>query len=86
MTSTKAKKLIKSTKGKFFSCTFIKKDGSIRHMTCRISVKKGVKGVGLSFSPEERGYYVVWDTNKKQFRMINLNTILKLKVNGIIFK
>ena len=36
-------KMIKSTKGKWFSCTFIKKDGSKRVMNGRIGCHKGLK-------------------------------------------
>ena len=39
--------MIKSTKGKFFSVTFIKKDGSVRKMTARLGVRKGINGKDL---------------------------------------
>ena len=42
-------KMIKSTKGKWFSCTFIKKDGSKRVMNGRIGCHKGVKGIVRNF-------------------------------------
>ena len=37
---TKLESLIKNSRGKIFSCDFIKKDGSIRRMTCRLGVTK----------------------------------------------
>jgi hypothetical protein len=64
---------------RFFSVTFIKKDGSLRRMVARLGVRKGVKGVGMSFSPSDKGLMVVFDMHKREFRMINLETIVELK-------
>jgi hypothetical protein len=64
---------------RMFYVTFIKKDGSLRRMVARLGVRKGVKGVGMSFSPSDRGLMVVFDMHKREFRMINLNTIVELK-------
>jgi len=50
---------------RMFSVTFIKKDGSLRRMVARLGVRKGLM--------------VVFDMHKKEFRMINLNTIVELK-------
>ena len=76
------KELIESTKGKFFTVTFVKKDGTIRTMTARTGVKKGVNGNGLKFNPSERNLKVVWSCDAETFRMINLNTILGIKFKG----
>lgn len=70
---------ILATNGKFFSVSFIKKDGSERKMTARLGVKKDIKGVGLKFNPSERNLIVVFDIHKKAYRMINLSTIFKFK-------
>ena len=70
---------ILATKGKFFSVSFIKKDGTTRKMTARLGVKKDIKGVGLKFNPSERNLIVVFDIHKKAYRMINLSTILTFK-------
>jgi hypothetical protein len=76
------KDLIESTKGKFFTVTFVKKDGTIRTMTARTGVRKGVTGQGLKFNPSERNLKVVWSCDAETFRMINLNTILGIKFKG----
>jgi hypothetical protein len=76
------KDLIESTKGKFFTVTFVKKDGTIRTMTARTGVRKGVTGQGLKFNPGERNLKVVWSCDAETFRMINLNTILGIKFKG----
>lgn len=71
--------IINNTRGKFFTVTFVKKDGTIRTMTARTGVKKGVTGTGLKFNPSERNLKVVWSCDAKTFRMININTILGIK-------
>ena len=75
--------LLKDNKDTIFSVVFLKKDGSIRHMTCRFGVKKHLKGCKLKFNPLERGYLVVLDTQKKAYRMINLNTISNITSKGV---
>lgn len=70
---------ILATNGRFFSVSFIKKDGTTRKMTARLGVKKDIKGVGLKFKPSERNLIVVFDIHKKAYRMINLSTILTFK-------
>lgn len=72
---------ILATKGRIFSVTFIKKDGTERKMVCRTGVQKGVKGVGLKFDPSSKNLMVVYDMHKKAFRMINLSTLLSFKFN-----
>jgi hypothetical protein len=70
---------ILATNGKFFSVSFIKKDGTERRMTARLGVKKDIKGVGMKYDPLERNLIVVFDIHKKAYRMINLSTILTFK-------
>jgi hypothetical protein len=74
--------IINNTAGKFFTVTFVKKDGTIRTMTARTGVRKGVTGQGLKFNPSERNLKVVWSCDAEAFRMINLNTILGIKFKG----
>lgn len=54
----------KEVKGKIFTATFIKKDGTMRTMRARLGVKKGVSGVGLKYDPESLGNLVVFDMVK----------------------
>ena len=72
--------------GKIFSATFEKKDGTIRTINCRRDVKKGVKGVGMSFDPMSKGLLVVYDMHRKGFRTINLDKLIEAKVNGKTIK
>ena len=82
--SDELKAMIKSTKGRFFSCTFIKKDGTKRVMNCRIGCHKGVKGIGRNFKKEN--LVTVFDAKAKEYRMINVDTMLTFKCGGFSWK
>lgn len=70
--------------GSFFSAKTIKRTtGELRVFNCRFGVTKGVKGVGLAFDPNDKNLIVVWDNKRKDFRMINCDTIQEIKVRGI---
>ena len=66
-----------------FHVVFLKKNGEIRRMSCMLGVKKHLKGGKLKFNPLERGYLVVLDTQKKAYRMINLDTISNITSKGV---
>ena len=76
-------KIINSSKGRFFSAIFIKKDGTLRTMNCRLGVKKYLKGGDLTYNPSERGYLIVLDVDKQAYRTINLETISNISMKGI---
>jgi hypothetical protein len=75
-----AKELIFNTKGKFFTATFIKKDGSERVMNARLGVKKYLKGGKLRYNPADFNYISVYDMGVKDYRTLNVNTISDLKI------
>ena len=77
-------KMVKSTKGMFFSCTFIKKDGSKRVMNGRIGCHKGIKGVGRKFKKEN--LVTVFDAQAKEYRMINVDTMLTFNCGKFSWK
>ena len=77
-----AKAFIERDAQHIFSVTFIKKDGSVRDMVCRRGVHKGVTGAGMNYDPSAHGLVTVFDMQKNAFRMINLNTIQRIKCNG----
>ena len=74
--------LLEKNKGTIFSVVFLKKDGSIRYMNCRLGVKKHLKGGKLAFNPLERALLVVFDMQKEAYRMINLETITNITMKG----
>lgn len=71
--------------GKVFTVVFVKKDGSIRKMNARLGVKKGVKGVGMSFDPYSKNLLPVYDMQKKGFRMINADTLIRITHKGVTY-
>lgn len=81
ITRNKAFELVNSSKGKFFTISFIKKDKTERRMTARIGVKKGVNGQGLKYNPLDFGMKPVYDMANLDWRMINFKTATKLKIN-----
>ena len=74
----KLKEMIRDTKGKIFTVTFIKKDGTKRHMVARLGVKKYLKG-GENPAKNQENLIVVFDVQKSAYRMINLNTLISFK-------
>jgi hypothetical protein len=77
-----AKNMIKSTKGKFFTVWFIKKDGTLRMMNARLAVKAYLKGGELPYNAEEKGLIPCYDVKVQGYRMINWTTIKKLKIGN----
>jgi hypothetical protein len=86
ISSEEAKNLIKATNGKFFTVTFIKKDGTERVMNARLGVKKYLQGGTLAFDAESKGLIPVFDLQapdpEKAYRMVSVDTISKLKIGG----
>jgi hypothetical protein len=80
ITQEEAKRLIKATNGKFFTVTFIKKDGTERVMNARLGVEVYLKGGKLAYDAESKGLITVYDMKSKGYRMVNVNTITHLKI------
>ena len=78
--SDELKAMIKFTKGRFFSAEFIKVNGSKRKIIARIGCHKGVKGIGRKFQKEN--LVTVFDAQAKEYRMINVDTMLTFKCGG----
>jgi hypothetical protein len=78
-----AAQIIKSTKGKYFTVSFTKKDGTNRVMNARLGVKVYLKGGTLPYNPDEKGLIPVFDAKIKGYRMVNINTINKLIVDKV---
>lgn len=91
ITRQQAKTMIDDlSNGTIYSVTFVKKDGSIRLMNSIKGTKKGVKGVGLKFNPEEKGLIPVYDIQlakkdpanpDRAWRSINVNTLKEVCIN-----
>jgi len=75
--------LIKGSKGRVFGVQFIKRStGEVRKMSARTGVSKYVTGEGLKFSPSKKNLIAVFDMNKQGYRMINLEGLTSLRLNG----
>ena len=83
MNTKQAIEIIKSKR--FFSAEFIKKDGSTRFITGQYGVMKHLKpnAKPQPYKPAERGYLTIWDLKKKEYRLLNTQTIVKLNGVGI---
>ena len=77
----KAKELIKESKGKIFSTTFIKKDNTVRTLTSRTGKRYTPTGKKAPYKPEDYNLVSLYDMRKKAFRMLNLNTLITLSIN-----
>lgn len=75
-----AVEMINKSKGKIFTAKFIKKNGKVRTMNCRIGVSKGVNGKGMAYNPSLKGLKPVFDMQNKEWRSINLETISELSI------
>jgi len=82
ISKAEAKQMIKDTKGKFFTVTFTKKDGTTRVMNARLGVKAYLKGGELPYDPDAKGLIPVYDVKTRDYRMVNLNTITNLKIGN----
>jgi len=74
--------MMTNSEGKIFTVVFIKKDGTVRSMNCRKGVTSHLSGGELKFSPEAKGLTVVFDMQKGEYRMVNVNTIQSIKIGG----
>jgi hypothetical protein len=79
---TKAKELIKQSKGLIFAATFTKKDGSSRLMNARLGKKYTPTGKAAPYKAENYNLLPAYDMQKKAFRMLNINTLTNLSINA----
>ena len=69
--------LVAETKGRIFSATFIKKDGTTRDITARLGVKKNQHG-GINTLDNYSQYVTVFDMHADGYRAINLETLKRI--------
>jgi hypothetical protein len=76
---------IAATKGRFFSITFIKKDGSIRTINAKDRYRSHVKGTGSPATDalKAEGYRFLFDRNRKGFFSYKPEKVLRIKCGGI---
>lgn len=70
--------------GRIFSVSFRKRsDGSERQILARLGVQKGVNGVGLRFSPEDKNLLIVYEMPQGRYRAIPIDGIYSATVDGM---
>jgi hypothetical protein len=78
--------LIATSKGAFVGVEFIKRTtGELRKMNCRLGVQKNLTGAGMGYDPIKKNLMTVWDVQKNGYRMINLESVQAVRVNGVRF-
>jgi hypothetical protein len=83
LTIEKAKELVGN---KIFTVEFVKLNGEVRKMTARLGVTKHLKGGSLGYDAKSKNLLSVFDMVKKQYRMINFDSIIYLKVDVVIYE
>ena len=80
----KAKELIKESKGKIFSTSFIKKDNTVRVLTGRLKVTQYLKENAKKqpYDPSKYNLVCVYDMKAEGYRMLNINTLTNLSINA----
>ena len=84
----KLKEILLGTNGKVFRVSFVKKNGELRNMTCRLGVKSRAKGSGKpSYAlQKDNPYQLVFDFQKDGYRVVNLDTIQEIKFQDTLYK
>ena len=80
-----AERLIRASGGSIFSVRFTKRDGTFRDMTCRLGVKSHAKGGKQAYNPKEHGLITVFDMTERGYRMVSLDTVYQLTIDGNTF-
>lgn len=81
-----ARELIRATKGKIFTVTFVKRsNGDRRMMNCRLGVKKYLHGGELPYWPDDHNLIPVFDLKKNDYRMISADTLESLKIGNDVY-
>ena len=79
---TKVYNKLMDNKGKFFSCTFTKKDGSTRRLCGRLGVTQHLKGGVNKVQRPDNNYVTVWDREIEDYRTLNLATVTEINIAG----
>ena len=67
---------------KIFTVEFIKKDNTLRVMNCRLGVKKHLRGGELPYDAKAKNLLPVFDLQKGEYRIINVDTLKKVTFEG----
>ena len=75
---------IEQTNGRFFSVSFIKKDGTERKMLARTGCKVGINGNGYFLKEETKANVIrIYDIIKKAWRTITFENVFEFKCGNV---
>jgi len=74
--------IVENSNGKIFRASFVKKDGSVRHLIGRLGVTKGLKGGKKTVSEDQ--YLTVYDLQKQGYRSVNKDSIIEVAFRGAL--
>jgi hypothetical protein len=74
--------IIDKSNGKIVSCSFVKKDGTVRNLVGRLGVTKSLKGGTKTVDSSK--YITIYDMSKQAYRSINRDTILSVRTQGVM--
>jgi len=74
--------IVENSNGKIFRVSFVKKDGSVRHLIGRLGVTKCLKGGKKTVSEDQ--YLTVYDLQKQGYRSVNKDSIIEVAFRGAL--
>lgn len=81
----KIKELLKSNGNKIFSVSFVKSNGELREMVCRLGVTSHLStGEQASVAHIDK-YLTVFDVQNNGYRNINCESLKSIKMNGVVY-
>lgn len=84
---TQVSEFLRSLNGKFFTIEFIKRTtGENRVMRATTNYQSKLKGGTLNYDATEKQLIPVWDLDKKQFRSIPTDAVLRISALGNNYK
>jgi len=78
--------LIQSTKGRFFSITFQKKDGTIRTINGKARYDRKTKGTGGNSTQQlkEQGYVSFVNRNRDQWACAHTDKVIRFQCGNLV--
>ena len=89
MSVEERRQLLDSAKGRYFYCSFVKADGSVREATCKKWEQrflKGKPGENKNTVAHKPHLYTASEQAKEGWININLERLQMVKINGKIYK
>lgn len=77
---------LRGLNGKFFTIEFVKRTtGEVREMRATTNYQKHLKGGTLNYDATAKNLIPVWDLDKRGFRSIPTDAVIRIKANKDTF-